>query len=141
MLQTDCSCVYHETSVWFYLFRACPNYVKSTCPTCLKVRKSITVSVGYNRITESIGYWRGFFLRTLSYVFEQRSTVVWGRPNLWRNEWILCSAASICDYFCIFIAFLAALFVDKGIEPVEVFCKVCLFPRLRVILMIFHVYI
>ena len=25
------------------------------------------------------------------------------------------------------------MFVDKGIEPVEVFCKVCLFPRLRVI--------
>ncbi|XP_028394785.1 ribonuclease 3-like isoform X2 [Dendronephthya gigantea] len=31
----------------------------------------------------------------------------------------------------LFEAFLAALFVDKGIEPVEVFCKVCLFPRLR----------
>ena len=32
----------------------------------------------------------------------------------------------------LFPAFLAALFVDKGVEPVKLFCKVCLFPRLRV---------
>ena len=31
----------------------------------------------------------------------------------------------------LFEAFLAAMFVDKGIEPVEVFCKVCLFPKLK----------
>ena len=31
------------------------------------------------------------------------------------------------------------MFVDKGIEPVEVFCKVCLFPRLRVIFINFIV--
>ena len=31
------------------------------------------------------------------------------------------------------------MFVDKGIEPVEVFCKVCLFPRLRVIFINFMV--
>lgn len=29
-------------------------------------------------------------------------------------------------------AFVAALYVDKGIRHVEVFCRVCLFPRLEV---------
>lgn len=29
-------------------------------------------------------------------------------------------------------AFVAALYVDKGLRHVEVFCRVCLFPRLEV---------
>lgn len=31
-----------------------------------------------------------------------------------------------------FEAFVAALYVDKGLRHVEVFCRVCLFPRLEV---------
>lgn len=32
-------------------------------------------------------------------------------------------------------AFLGALYVDRGLEPCQVFCQVCLFPRLQVFIM------
>lgn len=32
-------------------------------------------------------------------------------------------------------AFLGALYVDQGLEPCQVFCQVCLFPRLQVFIM------
>lgn len=37
-----------------------------------------------------------------------------------------------CFFLIFFIAFVAALYVDKGLRYVETFCYVCLFPRLEV---------
>ena len=37
-----------------------------------------------------------------------------------------------CFFKKFFIAFVAALYVDKGLRYVETFCYVCLFPRLEV---------
>lgn len=37
-----------------------------------------------------------------------------------------------CFFKFFFIAFVAALYVDKGLRYVETFCYVCLFPRLEV---------
>ena len=37
-----------------------------------------------------------------------------------------------CFFKNFFIAFVAALYVDKGLRYVETFCYVCLFPRLEV---------
>ena len=37
-----------------------------------------------------------------------------------------------CFFLIFLIAFVAALYVDKGLRYVETFCYVCLFPRLEV---------
>ena len=40
--------------------------------------------------------------------------------------------SSLHAFVFFFEAFVAALYVDKGLRHVEVFCRVCLFPRLEV---------
>ena len=43
------------------------------------------------------------------------------------------------NFIVLFLAFVAALYVDKGLKHVEVLCRVCLFPRLEVRVSCIHI--
>lgn len=47
------------------------------------------------------------------------------------NKVLFQSFLTLLSFF-FFLAFVAALYVDKGLRYVETFCYVCLFPRLEV---------
>ena len=53
--------------------------------------------------------------------------------NSCRNnkQFIIFLITDVLCFIC-YTAFVAALYVDKGLRHVEVFCRVCLFPRLEV---------
>jgi len=46
---------------------------------------------------------------------------------------------TIKNFIVLFLAFVAALYVDKGLKHVEVLCRVCLFPRLEVRVSCIHI--